>query len=202
VTTLIQALQRRGGGWQAGIGPAAAAERGPAAGLLVFLIGAAPLALVGLVAEAGVVETQAVVATALGWGGRAAAAGWHVGGPVAAGRLAAVRRGGPAGLGVPERGVLPRACCGRRSGGGGGLLGSLGRPQLVAAPNHILRRVKGLGVDHGADVARQLADEKGDLRLLQGLGPQGGQVVPEHRWPGLAAAHRIVEPLAGPLLFS
>ncbi len=55
-----------GGGWQAGIGPAAAAERGPAAGLLVFLIGAAPLALLGLVAEAGVVETQAVVATAFG----------------------------------------------------------------------------------------------------------------------------------------
>ncbi len=71
-------------------------------------------------------------------------------------------------LGVPERGVLPRACCGRGSGGGGGggLLWSLGRPQLVAAPNHILRRVKGLGVDHGADVARQLADEEGD-RLIR-----------------------------------
>ena len=55
-----------GGGRQAGIGPAVAAKRGPAAGLLVFLVGAAPLALVGLVAEAGVVETQAVVATALG----------------------------------------------------------------------------------------------------------------------------------------
>ncbi len=47
-----------GGGRQAGIGPAAAAKCGPAAGLLVFLIGAALLALVGLVAEAGVVETQ------------------------------------------------------------------------------------------------------------------------------------------------
>ncbi len=31
-----------------------------------FLVGAAPLALVGLAAEAGVVETQAVAATALG----------------------------------------------------------------------------------------------------------------------------------------
>ncbi len=78
-------------------------------------------------------------------------------------------------LGVPERGVLPRACCGRSSGGGGGLLGGLGRPQLVATPNHILQRVKGLGVDHGADVARQLADEEGDLRLLQGLGPRLSQ---------------------------
>ncbi len=82
------------------------------------------------------------------------------GGLVTAGRLAAVRGGGSAGLGVPERGVLPRAgrgCgCG---GGGGGLLGGLGRPQLVATPNHLLRRVEGLRVDHGADVARQFADE-------------------------------------------
>ncbi|MFO0001482.1 MAG: hypothetical protein ACK559_10145, partial [bacterium] len=70
-------------------------------------------------------------------------------------------------LGVPESGVACRGC-GRGGGGGGSLLGSLGRPQLVAAPNHILRCVKGLGVDHGADVARQLADEEGDLRLLQG----------------------------------
>ncbi len=55
----------------------AAAKCGPAARLLVFLVGAALLALVGLVAEAGVVETQAVVAAALGrpGGGRAAAAG-------------------------------------------------------------------------------------------------------------------------------
>ncbi|MFO0001452.1 MAG: hypothetical protein ACK559_09995, partial [bacterium] len=85
---------------------------------------------------------------------------------------------------------MTRACCGRGrgGGGGGGLLGSLGLTQLVAAQNHILRRVKGLGVDHVADVARQLADEEGDLRLLQGLGPQGGQVVPKHRGPGLAAA--------------
>ncbi|MFO0003180.1 MAG: hypothetical protein ACK559_18825, partial [bacterium] len=46
--------------------------------------------------------------------------------------------------------------------------------------------------------ARQLADEEGDLRLLQGLGPQGGQVVPK---PGLAAAQGVVKPLAGPLFF-
>ena len=78
-----------------GIGPAAVAELGLAAGLLVFLIGAAPLALVGLVAEAGVVEAETVFAGALGCpgGGRAAAAGRRVGGLVAAGRLAASGRG-------------------------------------------------------------------------------------------------------------
>ncbi len=46
------------GGQQVGIGPAAAAKCGPAADLLVFLVGAALLAPVGLVAEAGVVETS------------------------------------------------------------------------------------------------------------------------------------------------
>ncbi len=97
----------RGGGRQAGIGPAAAAKCGPAAGLLVFLVGAALLALVGLVAEAGVVETQTVVAAALGCpgSGRAAAARF-VGRLVAAGRLTAVRRGGSAG--VPKSRMLPR----------------------------------------------------------------------------------------------
>jgi hypothetical protein len=81
-------------------------------------------------------------------------------------------------LGVPKRGVLPRAGggCGS-SGGGGGLLGGLGRPQLVAAPNYLLRRVEGLRVDHGVDVARQFADEEGDLRLVQGRQLQGGEVV-------------------------
>ena len=100
---------RQRGGRQAGIEPAAAAELEPAAGLLVFLIGAAPLALVGFVAEAGVVEAETVVAGALGCpgGGRAAAAGRRVGGLVAAGRLAASGRGGPAVLGAPEGGMLP-----------------------------------------------------------------------------------------------
>ncbi|MFN9938926.1 MAG: hypothetical protein ACK56I_05580, partial [bacterium] len=95
-------------------------------------------------------------------GGRTAAAVRFVAGLVAAGRLAAVRGGRPAGLGGSERGVLPGAGRGRGSsgGGGGGLLGGLGRPELVATPNHLLRRVEGLGVDHGADVARQLADEE------------------------------------------
>ncbi len=82
---LILALKRRG--QQVGIGPVAAAKQGPAAGLLVFLVGAALLALVGLFAEVGVVETQAVAAATSGHprGGRAAAAGF-----VVAGRLAAI----------------------------------------------------------------------------------------------------------------
>jgi hypothetical protein len=69
--------EKEGGGQQVGIGLAAAAKCGLAAGLLVFLVGAALLALVDLVAETGVVETQTVVAAALGCPrvGRAAAAG-------------------------------------------------------------------------------------------------------------------------------
>ncbi len=107
-------------------------------------------------------------------------------------------------LGVPKGGVLPRAGggCGSGGGSGGGLLGGLGRPQLVATPNHLPRRVEGLRVDHGADVARQFADEEGDLRLVQGRRLQGGQVVPEHRGPGLTAAHWVVYPLVGSLLVS
>jgi hypothetical protein len=100
-------ISTEGGGRQAGIGPEAAANCGPAVGLLVFLVSAALLALVGLVAEAGVVETQTVVAAALGCsrGGRAAAARF-VARLVAAGRLAAVRRGGSAG--VPKSRMLRR----------------------------------------------------------------------------------------------
>jgi hypothetical protein len=104
------------GGQQVGIGPAAVANCGPAAGLLVFLVGAALLALVGLVAEAGVVEAQTIVAATLGCpgGGRAAAAQL-----VAAGRLAVVQGGRSAS--VPERRLLARG--GRGCGGGGsGLL--------------------------------------------------------------------------------
>ncbi len=78
----------------------------------------------------------------------------------------------------------------------------LGRPQLVARLQHLLRRVEGLRVDHGADVARQFADEEGDLRILQGRRLQGGQIVPQHRGPGVAAAHRIIQPLVGSLLVS
>ncbi len=66
----------KGGGEQVGIGLAAAAVYGPAAGLLVFLVGAALLTPLGLGTEAGVVETQAIVAAASGRprGGRTAAA--------------------------------------------------------------------------------------------------------------------------------
>jgi hypothetical protein len=51
-------------------------------------------------------------------------------------------------------------------------------------------------------VARQFADEEGNLRLGQGRWLQGGQIVPEHRGPGLTAAHRVVQPLVGSLLVS
>jgi hypothetical protein len=74
--------------------------------------------------------------------------------------------------------------------------GGLGRPQLVATLYHLQRRVEGLRVDHGADVARQFAYEEGDMRLLQGRRLQGGQIVPQHRGPaGVTAAHRIIQPL-------
>ncbi len=110
---------------------------------------------------------------------------------VAAGRLAVVRRG------VPTSRMLPRA---GRGGGGSGLLGGLGHPQGVAMLDHLLRGVEGPRVDQGADVARQFAEEEGDLRLLQRRRLQGGQVVPQDGRPGFAAAHGIIQPLAGPLL--
>jgi hypothetical protein len=112
---------------------------------------------------------------------------------VAAGRLAVVRRGGSAG--VRKSRMLPRA-----GGGGSGLLGGLGHPQGVAMLDHLLRGVEGPRVDQGADVARQFAEEEGDLRLLQRPRLQGGQVVPQDGRPGFAAAHGIIQPLAGPLL--
>ncbi len=55
-------------------------------------------------------------------------------------------------------------------------------------------------VDQSANVARQFAKEKGGLRLLDCRRLQGRQIVPQHRGPGVAAAHRIIQPLAGPLL--
>ncbi len=149
----------------------------------------------GLVAEAGVVETQTVVAAALGCpgGGQAVAAARLV----VAGCLAAVRGGGSAG--VPESRVLPQA--GRSCGhGGSGLLGGLGHPQCIATLDHLLRGVKRLLVDQGADVAQQFAQEEDDLRLFKRCRLQGSQVVPQNRGPGVAAAHGIIKPLAGPLL--
>jgi hypothetical protein len=76
---------------------------GLAAGLLVFLVGAALLALLSLSAETGVVETQAIVAAASGrpQGGRTAE-----GRLVASGPFPAERRGGA--VGALERRVRPR----------------------------------------------------------------------------------------------
>ncbi len=167
----------------------------PAAGLLVFLVGAALLALVGLVAETGVVETQAVVAAALGCtrGGRVAAAGL-----VAAGRLAAKWGGGSAG--VPEGRLLARDSRGHSCGdaGGRGLIGGLGHPELVATLDH-LRCVEGPHIDQIADVVRQFAEEKDGLRILHHHRLQGSEVVPQDGGPGVAA-HGIIQPFAGHLL--
>jgi hypothetical protein len=101
----------------------------PAAGLLVFLVGAALLSLLGLGTEAGVVETQAVAAAASGrpQSGRTAAARL-----VAVAPLLAERRGGAASL--LEGRVRPRG--GR---GGNGLFRSLVLPDLVAALDEVLR---------------------------------------------------------------
>jgi hypothetical protein len=179
------------GGQQVGIGPAAAVKCGPAAGLLAFLIGAALLALVGLVAEAGVVETQAVGAAALGCprGGRAAAAGL-----VAAGCLTAERGGGS--VGVPEGRLLARDS--RGCGGRSGLLRGLGHPERVATLDQLLRCNEGPRIDQAADVVRQFAEEKGGLCILYRCRLQGGEVVPQDGGPGVAA-HRIVQPLVGHL---
>jgi hypothetical protein len=51
-------------------------------------------------------------------------------------------------------------------------------------------------------VARQFAKEDGSLRLFIRCQLQGGQVVPQHRGPGFAAAQGIIQPLAGPLLIT
>jgi hypothetical protein len=93
--------------------------------------------------------------------------------------------------------MLPRA---GRGSGGSGLLGGLGHPQCVAMLDHLLRGVEGQRVDHSTDVARQFAEEEGNLRLLKRRRLQGGQVVPQNRGPGFADAHGLIKPLAGPLL--
>ncbi len=120
---------------------------------------------------------------------------------VTAGGLAAVRRGRFAG--VPERRLLIRAGRGRSrgcGGGGSGPLRGLGHPQCIATLDHLLRGVEGQHVDQSADVAQQFAEEKGDLRHFKRRWLQGGQVVPQNRGPGVAAAHGVIEPLVGPLL--
>ncbi len=169
------------GGQQAGIGPAAAAKCGPAA-----LVGAALLALVGLVVEAGVVERQAVAAAALGRppGGRARAA---------AGRLAAERGGGSAS--IPEGRLQARSS----PSGSGGLLQGLSHPELVAALDEFLRHHEGPRVDQVTDVARQFTEEEGGLCILHRLRLQGGEVIPQGGGPGVAA-HGVIQPLVGYLL--
>ncbi len=143
----------------------------------------------GHVAKAGVVEAQVVAAAASGrpWGGRAAAAGF-----VAAGCLAAERGGRAAD--TPEgrlRARHSRSC-------GGGLLWGLSRPELVAALDEFFRRLEGARVDQVTDVARQFADEKGDLCILHRCRLQGGEVVPQDGGHGVNT-HRIIQPLAGHL---
>ena len=118
-------------------------------------------------------------------------------GLVAAGRLAAIRGGGSAG--VPEGRLLARDSRGRGCGGGSGLLRGLGHPERVATLDHLLRCVEGLRIDQIAEVARQFAEEKGSLCILHRRRLQGGEVVPQDGGPGVAA-HRIIQPLVGHLL--
>jgi hypothetical protein len=97
---------------------------------------------VGLVAKAGTVEAQAVVAATSGRprGGRSAAAR-----SVAAGSFAAERGGRAAG--TSEGGLQPQG--GR---GCGSLLRSLSRPELVAVLDEVLRLLKCPRVDQVSDV--------------------------------------------------
>jgi hypothetical protein len=140
----------------------------------------------GLVAEAGVVETQAIVPAASGRprGGRAAAAR-----TVAAGSFAAERGGRAAG--TSEGRLRPR-------GGGGSLLRGLRHPELVAALDEVLRLLKCSGVDQVPDVERQLAGEEDGLGLLHRGRLQGGEVVPQDKGPGVAE-HRLIQPLTSHL---
>jgi hypothetical protein len=151
------------------------------------------LAFVGLVAEAEVVETQAVAAAALGGpgGGRVAAA------LVAASRLAAERGGESAR--VPEGRLHVRDSRGCSGSGGSGLLRGLRHPELIATLDELLRCLEGPRVDQVADVARQFAEEKGSLCIHFRLRLQGGEVVPQDGGPGVSA-HGIIQPLVGHLL--
>ncbi len=147
----------------------------------------------GLVAEAEVVETQAVAAAAIGrpGGGRAAEA------IVAAGRLSAERGGESAR--VPEGRLHVRDSRGCSGGGCSGLLWGLRHPELIATLDELLRCLEGPPVAQVADVARQFAEEKGGLCILFRLWLQGREVVPQDGGPGVAA-HGIIQPLVGHLL--
>ncbi len=149
----------------------------PAAGLLVFLVGAALLALLGLGTEAGVIETQAVAAAASGRprGGLTAAARLVAGAP-----LPAEQRGGAASL--SEGKVRHRGGC-----GGSGLFRGLVLPDLVAALDEVLRLLQRSRVDQVPDVAWQLVEKEDGLYLLHCGWLQGGEVVPHDGGPGCCA---------------
>ncbi len=165
---------------------------GPAAGLLVFLVRAALLALLGLGTEVGVVEAQAGTAAASGLarGGRTAAAR-----PVAGRYLPAEWRGGAGG--ISEGRVISHGShgSGRSDGrGGGGLFHGLVLQDLVAALDELLWLLECPWIDHIPDVARQLAEKEDSLYLLHCGRLQGGEVVPHDEGPGVAA-HWVVQPL-------
>jgi hypothetical protein len=65
--------------------------------------------------------------------------------------------------------------------------------------DHLLHGVEGPRVDQSADVARQLAEEEGDLCVFNRRRLQGGQVVPQAGGPGVAA-HGVIKPFVGHLL--
>ncbi len=159
------------------------------AGLLVFLVGAALLTLVGLVAEAGVVESRPSLRP-----------------PLAAPGLGERRRPlSPPGIlrrnGEGDWREFRKGDCmfGTAVGGGSGLHWGMRNPELVATLYELLRCLEGPWVDQIADVARQFAKEKGGLCILYRLQLQGGEVVPQDGGPGVAA-HGIIQPLVGHLL--
>jgi hypothetical protein len=88
----------------------------------------------------------------------------------------------------------PLAACQGKTVPGAVLLVALGQSVPGGPPRFLAAGSR------SADVARQFAEEKGDLRLFKRRRLQGSQVVPQNRRPGVAAAHGVIKPLAGPLL--
>ncbi len=80
-----------------------------------------------------------------------------------------------------------------RGGRGGGLFNGLILPDLLAAPNEVLRLLKCPRVDQVSDVSRKLVEEENSLGLLHRGWLQGGEVVPHDGGPGVAA-HRVIQP--------
>ncbi len=140
----------------------------------------------GLVAEAGLVETQAIVAAASGRprGGRAVTAGSDAAGSFAA------ERGGRA-AGTPEGGLRLGAAAAAASSG------------VWATQNSLQRWMRSSGSLKARGLIRFLM-WRASLRMkrtvwdLHRCQLQGGEVVPQDGWPGVAA-HRVVQPLTGHL---